>query len=394
MKKILNKSRILLPSNEIDKSKWAILANGSSEYRKAAQRLVGSVPSALEWTLPDMESGENKTNIRKIQNAMRQGMRGINLIPAVDGFVLVERETTSGLRPSVIAALDLEECDLICMPQKAQEESVSKCLQLRAEAPVEFSNATILMNDPGQTVIESLYARRNAMRPLYSFDLMMNSGHIRAWAVEDADADSLTRAFAAIGSVVQSAFLLEEGACALEAAKRHWEIIRSTVPVRARENHPARYALVEVINAANAAVELKPVFRLATGVNPLQIGRAFREYLKKCGIQDMPGEDLIEYTRFAQLSFGFESHPLPILQSFLDEYAAHHPEMRLEYIQNKAEMSRRLAESENAIGFLLRGLQYKELFTLAHKSGTLPANAFKIGQEGDRRLCLEIRKIQ
>ena len=34
-----------------------------------------------------------------------------NLLPAVDGFILVERETSSGIRPGIVAAIDLDQYD-------------------------------------------------------------------------------------------------------------------------------------------------------------------------------------------------------------------------------------------------------------------------------------------
>ena len=80
-----------------------------------------------------------------------------------------------------------------------------------------------MIEDPGQTVIESLYARRQALRPLYDFDLMMDAGHIRGWAIEDANADSLLRALNAITALSQApAFLVGDGNHALAAAKQCW----------------------------------------------------------------------------------------------------------------------------------------------------------------------------
>ena len=98
MNRVLVKSRILLPSNEIDKTRWSCIAcdqyASQPEYWRKVESLVGKSPSTLRLMLPEAYLSESKTYIPKIHAAMNQYIRSDLLAPAVDGFVLVERENS------------------------------------------------------------------------------------------------------------------------------------------------------------------------------------------------------------------------------------------------------------------------------------------------------------
>ena len=406
MKNILIKSKILLPKAEIDKSKWATIANDSEPVRadvlKKVENAIGDAPSTIRLTLPASDTPDSRQRIAKIHDSMYRCINENVLATSVDGFVLVERATSVGLRPSIVAALDLEQYDPAggsLYPVRPAENAncgrAAAFMHIRTDAPLEMSNATVLIDDPGQTVIESLYARRRALRPLYDFDLMQDCGHIRGWAIEDANAESLLRAFNALSALSGNpAFLTVDGYSTLCAAKQCWENVRATLPPRAREGHPMRYTLVEVINACNQAVEFEPIHRIVYGANPLKLATEFNAYLKKQGIPDVAGNDLTMVTRFARMSYGFEKHPLPTLEAFLKEYASTHPEIRVEAVRDSDTLSKRLADAPEAIGFLFRAFKRNELFPTVRKFGTLPEKSFRMGEPTDRRFLMEVRTLE
>lgn len=406
MNSAIIKSRILLPSNEIDKTKWSVIAcdqyAAQPDYWKKVESIVGSSPSTLRMTLPEIYLSESKSRSPKIHAAMNKYLNDGNLLPAVDGFILVERETSSGIRPGIVAAIDLDQYDYaagsasaIRPAENTIPDRVPILARIRDGAPLELPHALVLIEDPGQTVIESLYARRQALRPLYDFDLMMDAGHIRGWAIEDANADSLLRALNAITALSQApAFLVGDGNHALAAAKQCWENVRAALPPKMREDHPMRYALVELVNVANPAIEFEPVHRLVTGVNSIHMITEFRNHLKRFGIPDVAGNDLTVLTRSARMSFGFEKHPLPVLQSFLDDYLAEHTEAHIEYIHGSDTLLRLLSERADAMGFMPRVFGKFELFPTVRRLGTLPRKTFSMGEANDKRFYLEARALQ
>ena len=115
MNSAIIKSRILLPSNEIDKTKWSVIAcdqyAAQPYYWKKVESIVGSSPSTLRMTLPEIYLSESKSRSPKIYAAMSKYLNDGNLLPAVDGFILVERETSSGIRPGIVAEIDLDQYD-------------------------------------------------------------------------------------------------------------------------------------------------------------------------------------------------------------------------------------------------------------------------------------------
>ena len=69
MNSAIIKSRILLPSNEIDKTKWSVIAcdqyAAQPDYWKKVESIVGSSPSTLRMTLPEIYLSESKSRSPK-----------------------------------------------------------------------------------------------------------------------------------------------------------------------------------------------------------------------------------------------------------------------------------------------------------------------------------------
>jgi len=81
------------------------------------------------------------------------------------------------------------------------------------------------------------------------------------------------------------------------------------------------------------------------------------------------------------------------LQAFLDEYAASHHEIEIDYIHDEDSL-RALAAKENAIGFLFDGMEKDELFRTVIFDGALPRKTFSMGHARDKRYYLDCRKIK
>ena len=392
----LHTARILLPRAGIAPEKWAVVAcdqfTAQPEYWRQADALVGDAPSTLRLILPEAWLAEGEARIPAIHAAMGQYLADGTLETAVeDGFVLVERDTPAGARPGLVVALDLEAYDynpgsasLIRATEGTVLERVPPRARIRAGAPVELPHVMMLIDDPGMTVIEPLLERRASLRPLYDFELMLGGGHKGVFDAIDAlnaKADGLL-------------YAVGDGNHSLAAARKCWLELRDTLPPEARANHPARYALVELVNLACPALVFEPIHRALFGVNPSELMDAYRDALRADGAELGEGDDLVAFDG-AGHTWRFKSaeHPLARLQAFLDRWLSAHPEARIDYIHGEAAL-RQLVDRPDALGLMPRPFDKSELFDAIRRHGVLPRKTFSMGEATEKRYYMEARRIQ
>lgn len=402
----LRTAEILLPRPGIDPSKWAVVAcdqfTAQPEYWDRAEALVGQAPSALRLILPEARLCESDARVPAIHRAMAEYLERGVLCPAVrDGFVLTERVTAAGVRPGLVAALDLEEYDftpgsqsLIRATEGTVLERVPPRARIRAGAPVELPHVMMLIDDPADTVIGPLAARRDALRPLYDFELMLGGGHLRGWAVEGEDTRGV---FDAIDALNEKAggllYAVGDGNHSLAAARQCWLDIRKDLTPGQRENHPARFALVELVNLACPALVFEPIHRALFGVDPAALIGEYRAALAAEGADEGEGDDLIAFDGAGHTwRFRSAEHPLRRLQAFLDGYLARHPETSADYIHGEDAL-RGLVNRPDTLGFMPRAFDKGELFGFIRRYGVLPRKTFSMGEATEKRYYLEAKRI-
>ena len=402
----LKTAEILLPKQGADLSKWAVVAcdqfTAQPEYWEKADALVGDAPSALRLVLPEAWLGEGEARIPAIHRAMGEYLASGTLAPAVkDGFVLTERTTPSGVRPGLVAALDLDAYDfrpgsesLIRATEGTVLERVPPRARIRAGAPVELPHVMMLIDDPADTVIGPLFAKRETLRPLYDFELMLDGGHLRGWAVEDGDARGV---FAAVDALNAKAggllYAVGDGNHSLAAAKQCWLDIRETLTPEEWEKHPARFALVELVNLACPALVFEPIHRALFGVEPVALMAEYRAYLAENGADEGEGDDLTAFDGAGNVwRFKSAQHPLRLLQAFLDGYLRRHPEASIDYIHGEDAL-RALVSRPDTLGLMPRAFDKSELFDFIRCFGVLPRKTFSMGEATEKRYYVEARRI-
>ena len=406
MTNALRTAGILLPAPGVDLTKWAVVAcdqfTAQPEYWRAVAAEVGDAPSALHVTLPEVWLDESETRIPAIHRAMRAYLEGGVWQPAVrDGFVLTERTTPAGVRPGLIVCLDLEEYDynpgsrsLIRPTEGTVIARVPPRSRIRAGAPVELPHVMMLIDDPGMTVIEPLYARRDGLRGLYDFELMQSGGHLRGWAVEGADTRGVFDAIDALNGAADGLlYAVGDGNHSLAAAKRCWLDIRGALTPEERERHPARYALVELVNLACPALRFEPIHRVLFNVDPGALIAEYRAYLRADGADEGEGDDLIAFDRAHTWRFRSARHPLRSLQAFLDGYLAAHPGAEIDYIHGADALRELVGRGDGVMGFMPRPFDKGELFGYIRRWGVLPRKTFSMGEASEKRYYLEARRI-
>lgn len=408
----LGPARILLPT--VPLGQWSVIAcdqfTSRPDYWKEAAAAAGDGPSTLgmicpEYRLLEEAPPEPAEAAAEIRRAMEAALEGGALRPAAGGMIYLERTLPSGkVRKGLMAALDLESYDWrpgartpVRATEEVVEERIPMRLAIRREAPLELPHAMMLMDDRGRTVLEPLSAAIGEMDLEYTGSLMLGGGSIRGWSLTPEQQESVLEALGRLAERSPMELGVGDGNHSLAAARRYWEEVRRELPEDQWEDCPARYALVEVVNLWDPSLEFEPVHRVVTGISP----DCFLEDLElELGAGLLPREGAQE---LRYVTLGMEGRlwvpdpPSPLaartLQGFLDRYRRENPECRVDYIHGEEEL-RRLAEQEDAVGFLMPPIPKEDLFPMVLSGGPLPRKTFSMGNARDKRYYLECRFLR
>jgi len=407
-------ARILLPAPQVSPETWACIAcdqyTSEPEYWKKAFETAGDAPSALRLILPEVNLKKSEELIPGIHATMARYLQEGLLAPAVaSGFILCERTVPSGSRLGLVCAVDLEQYSfekgkkpLVRPTEQTIASRLPPRLVIRRGAPVELTHIMILIDDPERTVLEPLQAKKDSLRKLYDFDLMMNGGHLKGWAVDRADdLDQVDRAMnRLLDSLGSDPLLLAvgDGNHSLATAKAYWNELKENLSAEQQENHPARFALCEIVNIHDNALLFEPIHRVITGTDPASLFADWREYAAERGMT----LDAAEGHRFTMVSEDGDriitvgnpegAIPCETIQKYLDNFLTRHPEAEIDYIHGEQSL-RTLARRKNAVGFLLPEIDKKSFFSDVKKLGVLPRKTFSMGEADEKRFYMEGKEI-
>ena len=388
---------ILLPQG-VDEAKWAVVAcdqyTSQPEIWEETERLVGAAPSTLRLVLPEVYLSDAAERVPRIHAAMRAYLSDV-LTRAVRGLVLTERRTESGPRRGLLLSVDLEEYDFLpgsVSRVRATEGTILSRIpartQVRRGAPLECPHVMLLVDDPRQTLIEPLYARRRMDAPLYDVELLQGMGHLTGWAVTGEDdliaAENALRALDE-GRGAAPLFAVGDGNHSLAAARAVWLEKRETLSPAERAAHPMRFALCEVVNLHDPALRFAPIHRVLTGVSHAGLA----ELRARLGSAGAPGPAAVLVSCEGEQAF--PGLPVQTLQPLLDEYLTAHPEAALDYVHGDA-AARALGRRPGACALLLPAPDKRDLFP-AIARGPLPRKAFSMGEAHEKRCYFECRRL-
>ena len=406
---------ILLPREDVHPTTWACVAcdqyTSQPEYWEDVALQVGDAPSTLRLMLPECYLSETEARVPVINQTMMDYLaKGILQEAVACGYVLVERSTQSGQRIGLVCAVDLEQYDytkgakpLVRPTEETIAARLPARLAIRQGAAIEMSHIMMLVDDPMQSVIEPLYARRDTLRPLYDFPLMKEGGHLRGWAVEsESDIAAIAEALDLVKQRQGSdplLFAVGDGNHSLATAKAAWEALKPGLTAQQQENHPARFALCEVENIHDDALNFEPIHRILMNVNGAELMQDWTLYCHERGM------DLSEDSGAQQVQVlygGMEitaaitnpdgAIPVDTLQRYLDDYLRRHPEAEIDYIHGD-DVVRELAQKDSCVGFLVPPIDKGSFFSAIQQLGTLPRKTFSMGHAHEKRFYMECKKI-
>ncbi|MBQ2977797.1 MAG: DUF1015 domain-containing protein [Clostridia bacterium] len=383
---------------------WAVVAcdqyTAQKDKWEEADHIVKDQPSALRLIIPECYLDESDQRVPQIQQEMENYLNTGILEDAVHGMVLLCRTTQSGSRLGLVMTVDLEhysfdkEATPLIRPTEGTILSrIPPRQKVRRGAALELAHVMLLCDDPGRTVIEPVYEKRHALRPLYDIDLMLDGGHAAGWAIEDEDTlKQIAQALAALQEKLPEKGILlavGDGNHSLATAKAHWMEVKKTLPESEWENHPARFATVELNNIYDEALIFEPIHRVIFDSTAQRI----RDLLKEADLSlEMNNPDLVLVTASGDLplKIGHPLHTLPVgtVQTLLDQDDT----LNLDYVHGE-DAVREIVENENAVGVLLPAMDKALLFPAVEKGGPLPRKTFSMGEANEKRYYIEARKI-
>lgn len=401
---------ILLPKH-VDMTKWSVVAcdqyTSEPEYWNEVEAIVGDAPSTLHITFPEIYLGQ-EGRIEEINREMKGYLEKGLFQEYPDAMIYVERDTGCGaMRRGLVGVIDLEEYDfhkgskaLIRATEGTVLDRIPPRVKIRCDAPLEIPHVMLLIDDPNRTVIEPL--SQNCTEKVYDFDLMMDSGHLTGYLV---DKDKQERISAALDRLAEECekkhgekllFAVGDGNHSLATAKTCWETEKAGLTDEEKQTHPARYALVEIVNIHDESLEFEPIHRAVFDCEPENVIKELKKYYPYASEENNGGQE-IQYT-FQGKSGSVYVKDAPsgltvgTLQNFLDEYITRHGG-RIDYIHGK-DVVERLSKQQATIGFYLPPMQKAQLFPAVLSDGALPRKTFSMGEAKEKRFYCECKRIR
>jgi len=425
--------QVVLPKAGTDLQKWAVVAcdqyTSEPSYWQEVQQFVGDAPSTLNLIFPEvyLEQSGAPERIAAISRTMNDYLQA-DLFEPHEGLVYVERSVAGKTRHGVMLCVDLECYDiragsssLIRPTEGTIVDRLPPRIKIREAAALELPHILVLIDDPEHSVIAPLTAAKAGLEQLYDVELMQGGGHLAGFAVNAQAQDQVVQAlralaqpetFAAKYGVNQTQpvllFAMGDGNHSLATAKAIWDKKKPLVGLE----HPSRYALVEIENVHDQALEFEPIHRVLFGLkNNLlaELGTAWGGGFNCTEVASaaamMQRVDGAQGThqvigligggqKFAVIEITEPSSNLAVgtLQGFLDPFLKDAGAESIDYVHG-ADVLERLALQAGNAGFYLPGMPKTDLFKTVILEGALPRKTFSLGQAHEKRFYMEARKI-
>jgi hypothetical protein len=422
---------ILLPQG-VNMEKWPVIAcdqfTQDRDYWEKAKNAAEDSPSTLNLIFPEVFLSDDgaRERIANIHSNMKHYLKDGVFGQPRQGFIYIERDTPyQKKRRGLIAAVDLEQYDwkpdsrpLIRCTEGTVAERLPPRMDIRRGAPLELPHILLLIDDDTESLLPALAERAKKQASVYNTQLMMDSGNVSGWFLDSQEdycfiADkldelcsrSVSRYGNSNGNKNPFLFAVGDGNHSLAAAKGIWEEIKKAEPVNSL-THPCRYALVEIENIYDLAIQFEPIHRLVFDVGFDEILSLLSQLPDfSCRPVDR-AEDLPRLCKSSSAvnCFGIISQDrcmltetsaagisTACLQPLLDNYKG--KPLFIDYIHDDEELFRLAVKDSRSIGILLPPVQKSGLFETVGRLGPLPRKSFSMGHSCEKRFYLECRSL-
>lgn len=417
MKKLsLYPTDVMLPDfNLVDGTKWAVIAcdqyTSEPEYWEETKNIVGDSPSTLSIIVPEVYLSNSENIIPKVNQKMIEYEENV-LKTYKNSMIYTERTQKDGrVKHGLVAVIDLEDYDfskgstsLIRATEGTVLERIPPRVKVRKNATIETPHVMLLIDDDNKTVIEPITKNKESLEKIYDFILMQGGGSVKGYLVKDG--------FEKINSALQNLisdqnaqrlyggnapskllFAVGDGNHSLATARTCYLELKQKLGDGAK-NHPARYALVEINNLHDDALDFEPIYRVMFGVSPSHVIKELSTYVKSLnGSESAQTVECIANNKTQKIVIEKPEKQLTVgtLQDFIDYYIKTFGG-EVDYIHGEDSV-KALASKDGAIGFIFSGMEKSQLFKTVIFDGALPRKTFSIGHAYDKRYYIECRKI-
>ena len=407
-KEVFKSADILIPNPDFvtDMSVYPVIAcdqhTSEPEYWHKAEKLVSDNVSTLNMIIPELYLDKANERIPSVHSKMAE-YQSDSLVELRNSVIFCERTQRDGrVRKGVVCALDLE-----CYDFKPDSKAYVRATEgtvisriparvaVRRGAELELPHVMLLINDPDFSVIEPEFNNVRNMRTVYDTDLMLDGGHVKGYLPSAGNAAFFLRRLNELANNCgddRFSVAVGDGNHSLASAKAWYDEIKETVGEEAAATHPARYALVEIVNIYSDALDFEPIHRIIYGVDPSVLSSAARKFCSDSITDRVYYLDYVESGKRGKIPLPAEKTlSVAALTDFLDDFAAKNPSVDIDYIHGEDTLAR-LAVC-GAIGIFCEDFGKDSLFTAVAKDGPLPRKTFSMGHAWDKRYYLEARRI-
>lgn len=435
---------VYLPKQGTDLQKRAVVAcdqyTSQPKYREEVKTIAGQEPSTYNIIFPEiyLEEEGKEERIKNIQKHMNKYIEEWTLENQGPCFVLIDRKTShQASRKGLVVALDLEAYDyskdsqtLIRATEGTIVDRLPPRIEIRKDAPLESPHIMVLIDDPQKTVIEPLFNNIANYEKLYDTDLMMNGGHSTGYKIADetsintvannleklADKEAFKNKYTLNQDLGVLLFAMGDGNHSLATAKAIREEKKQWLSEEEKLDHPARFALVELVNIHDDGLVFEPIHRVVFHADAEELLRNMKIYFEQQGsqitLETYPTFDEMKKnkktsdatTQYFCMMYantyivaGIQNPKLNLevgnLQAFLDEYLKKNSEIKIDYIHGE-DVTEELGTQEWNIGFTLPIMNKSEFFKTVIVDWALPRKTFSMGEAEEKRYYFECRKIK
>jgi len=425
--------QVYLPKRGIDLQKWAVIAcdqyTSQPQYWQEVKQFVGAAPSTLNLIFPEvyLDKPDAPERIKAIGQAMDAYLQADVLVPH-QGLIYVERSVDGKTRHGIMLCLDLE-----CYDYQAGSSSLVRAtegtivdrlpprIKVREAAALELPHILVLIDDPEHRVIAPLTHAKAEFDALYDVELMQGSGHLSAYAVTAQAQEQVVQALRALADPKTFAakygvgldqpvllFAMGDGNHSLATAKAIWESKKLLVGL----DHPSRYALVEIENVHDQALQFEAIHRALFGLKKdllVELKCAWGDKFNYTAVATADAmRQRVDGTNGTRQVIGLigggqsygvieieqPSSNLPVgtVQNFLDAFMQEGGSDALDYVHG-ADVLEGLAMQTGNAGFYFAGMHKSDLFKTVILEGALPRKTFSLGHAHEKRFYMEARKI-
>lgn len=438
--------RILLPKQGTNMQAWSVIAcdqyTSDPEYWQRLEQKTSGMASTLNLIFPEvnLEDDDCDERIDRINAAMERYLADGTLVEHPPAFILLNRKTAEvDSRKGLIVALDLEKYDynngaksLIRATEGTILDRLPPRIKVRKNAPIELPHIMVLIDDPQRTVIEPLFNQQ--LETVYDFELMENGGHITGYRVDQPKL--ITQVTSALESLADThsyqekynvdedvmLYAMGDGNHSFATAKAIWQQLKEDVDAGKSElthdellAHPARFALVELVNVHDDGLEFEPIHRVMFSIEEKSFLSEMKHYFstQNMDFSFSTCNNLSEAQQNIDVNSEQHSFPCTIagnfgvcrinnphytlvvatLQAFLDHYLNNHCASRIDYIHGDLSVTE-LGSQQGCAGFYLPAISKHDLFKTIILDGALPRKTFSMGEADEKRFYLECRRIK